>query len=434
MSGVQQRLKLKQTAIDTWSLREHLTLASAVLRSGDQNWVSVSRTMKQAGEPGRPQDWFSQKNCALQYNLLQEKFDIPRPKRGEKIEGGESPAEIIVKKLSVERMEELQKILEEEKAEILKLEEETELLSSDDITEEQLQKILKEVEAEEAEEDRKEAQHAAWLASREAKKLEIQQALKTSYTVSKARVLGRGERMSQSEHSGSELDSAVDSPLVTDSLDSDQLDVEGVAPPAAAPTPITLPHHDQTSSTSSSPLLTALLHSPTRTTIQSPPISHFPTSPYKTPAIITQQSAVANLSHKFSSTSTTTVSSLAPLIMTPSLISTAPMSNKVVSPEATVKSSFTSVTPIQVAKSLPPIEAIPEILTPKPKIEPVLEDKFEEPEAENDAVSVMDTSDEAFDQNVKIEISQAEHMIFKSEDDEMTDTLTDIDELLRDKL
>lgn len=59
------------------------------------------------------------------------------------MEGGESPAEIIVKKLSVERMEELHKILEEEKAEILKLEEETELLSSDDITEEQLQKILK---------------------------------------------------------------------------------------------------------------------------------------------------------------------------------------------------------------------------------------------------------------------------------------------------
>ena len=55
MTGVQQRLKLKQMAIDTWSLREQLFLASAVLRSGDQNWVSVSRTMKQAGEPGRPQ-------------------------------------------------------------------------------------------------------------------------------------------------------------------------------------------------------------------------------------------------------------------------------------------------------------------------------------------------------------------------------------------
>ena len=35
MSGVQQRLKLKQTPIDTWSLKEHLTLASAVLK-----WVS----------------------------------------------------------------------------------------------------------------------------------------------------------------------------------------------------------------------------------------------------------------------------------------------------------------------------------------------------------------------------------------------------------
>ena len=32
MSGVQQRLKLKQTPIDTWSLKEHLTLASAVLK------------------------------------------------------------------------------------------------------------------------------------------------------------------------------------------------------------------------------------------------------------------------------------------------------------------------------------------------------------------------------------------------------------------
>ena len=33
---------------------------------------------------------------------------------------------------------------------------------------------LQEVEAEEAKEDRKEAEHAAWLASRKAKKLEIQ--------------------------------------------------------------------------------------------------------------------------------------------------------------------------------------------------------------------------------------------------------------------
>ena len=82
--GVQQRLLLKQTAIDTWSLKEQLGLASAVLRSGDQNWVSVSRQMKPFSEDGRPSDWFSQKNCALQYNLLLNKVDTPRRKRGEK--------------------------------------------------------------------------------------------------------------------------------------------------------------------------------------------------------------------------------------------------------------------------------------------------------------------------------------------------------------
>ena len=107
MSGVQQRLNLKRTPIDTWSLREQLTLASSVLKSGDQNWVTVSRMMKQFAEPGRPHDWINQKTCAAQYNLLEERFDIKRPKRGEKIEAGESPMELIVKKLSQERIDEL---------------------------------------------------------------------------------------------------------------------------------------------------------------------------------------------------------------------------------------------------------------------------------------------------------------------------------------
>ena len=70
---IQHRLMLKTHAIDTWSLREQLGLASAVLRSGDQNWVSVSSQMKPFAEEGRPNDWFSQKNCALQYKLLLEK-------------------------------------------------------------------------------------------------------------------------------------------------------------------------------------------------------------------------------------------------------------------------------------------------------------------------------------------------------------------------
>ena len=41
-----------------------------------------------------------------------------------------------------------------------------------------LMQSLQVVEAEEAEEDRKESEHAAWLASRETKKLEIQVAEK----------------------------------------------------------------------------------------------------------------------------------------------------------------------------------------------------------------------------------------------------------------
>ncbi len=34
MSWAQQRLKLKQTPIDSWSLKEQLTLSLAVLRTG----------------------------------------------------------------------------------------------------------------------------------------------------------------------------------------------------------------------------------------------------------------------------------------------------------------------------------------------------------------------------------------------------------------
>jgi hypothetical protein len=32
----EETLKLKQTAVDTWNVREQLTLATAVLQSGDQ--------------------------------------------------------------------------------------------------------------------------------------------------------------------------------------------------------------------------------------------------------------------------------------------------------------------------------------------------------------------------------------------------------------
>ena len=77
--------------------------------------------------------------------------------------------------------------MSKEKEEILKLEEQTELLSSDDITEEQLQEILKEVEEEEAAEDKKEHEHNDWLAKREAKILEIKKILTTHTTAPRSR-------------------------------------------------------------------------------------------------------------------------------------------------------------------------------------------------------------------------------------------------------
>ena len=61
----------------------------------------------------------------------------------------------------------------EEKEEIEKLEEQTSLLSSDEVTEEQLQDILKQIQVEEAIDDQREAEHNDWLAKREAKILEI---------------------------------------------------------------------------------------------------------------------------------------------------------------------------------------------------------------------------------------------------------------------
>ncbi|CAB1325082.1 unnamed protein product [Coregonus sp. 'balchen'] len=83
---------------EPWSLREKLCLASSVMRSGDQNWVSVSRAIKPFSEPGRPPDWFSQKHCASQYSELLETTEAPKRKRGEKGEVVETIEDVILKK------------------------------------------------------------------------------------------------------------------------------------------------------------------------------------------------------------------------------------------------------------------------------------------------------------------------------------------------
>lgn len=115
---------------EPWSIREKLCLASSVMRSGDQNWVSVSRAIKPFAEPGRPPDWFSQKHCASQYSELLETTETPKRKRGEKGEVVETVEDVIVRKLTAERIDELKKLIKETQEKYRKVKREAELIQA----------------------------------------------------------------------------------------------------------------------------------------------------------------------------------------------------------------------------------------------------------------------------------------------------------------
>ena len=78
-------------------------------------------------------------------------------------------------------MEQLEEILKQEKEEISKIEKQVELLGGDNLSEEDLEKILKDIQREEDEEEKKIDAHAKFIKDREDKKLAIQAALKTGY-------------------------------------------------------------------------------------------------------------------------------------------------------------------------------------------------------------------------------------------------------------
>ncbi|XP_017554190.1 bromodomain-containing protein 8 isoform X4 [Pygocentrus nattereri] len=126
-SGVGKH-KLLLGPTEPWSIREKLCLASSVMKSGDQNWVSVSRAIKPFAEPGRPPDWFSQKHCASQYSELLESTEAPKRKRGEKGEVVETVEDVIVRRLTAERIEELKKLIKETQEKHRKLKREAELI------------------------------------------------------------------------------------------------------------------------------------------------------------------------------------------------------------------------------------------------------------------------------------------------------------------
>ncbi|XP_016118690.1 bromodomain-containing protein 8-like [Sinocyclocheilus grahami] len=115
---------------EPWSVREKLCLASSVMRSGDQNWVSVSRAIKPFSEPGRPPDWFSQKHCASQYSELLETTEAPKRKRGEKGEVVETIEDVIVRRLTSERIEELKRLIKDTQEKYRKLKKEVDLIQA----------------------------------------------------------------------------------------------------------------------------------------------------------------------------------------------------------------------------------------------------------------------------------------------------------------
>lgn len=153
---------------DNWTTREQLYLASSVLKSGDQNWMSVSRSLKAVveKETSRPSDWFSQKSCAIQYAYLLENADTPKRK---KRESGETTGESIVRRLTQERITELGQMLAFQREEYQQLKTEINMLRSGSITDDKLNKMWLAIEQEEREQEQKARAHSAWLAKRQQK-------------------------------------------------------------------------------------------------------------------------------------------------------------------------------------------------------------------------------------------------------------------------
>ncbi|XP_051514307.1 bromodomain-containing protein 8-like isoform X2 [Myxocyprinus asiaticus] len=172
-TGVGKHKMLSLGPTEPWSVREKLCLASSVMRSGDQNWVSVSRAIKPFSELGRPPDWFSQKHCASQYSELLETTEAPKRKRGEKGEVVETIEDVIVRRLTAERIEELKRLIKDTQEKYRKIKKEVDLIQAghlDSKLEELWAEIeLKRKQEEEEAEQKKRATEAAYQVRQAAK-------------------------------------------------------------------------------------------------------------------------------------------------------------------------------------------------------------------------------------------------------------------------
>ncbi|XP_045541252.1 bromodomain-containing protein 8 [Papilio machaon] len=167
MSSLQERLQLKRVPLDTWNTREQLCLASAVVRSGDQNWMSVSRALKTIGEPNRPPDWYSQKSCAAQYGALLEHVETPKRKKRSSEGAVETPQESILKRLTQERIAEIHKVIADLTQQYEQTQKEITELSDPTTSDERVHELWNATEAEKRARERENARRLALLKERE---------------------------------------------------------------------------------------------------------------------------------------------------------------------------------------------------------------------------------------------------------------------------
>lgn len=226
--SLQERLQQKRVPFDNWSVREQLCLASAVLCSGDQNWMSVSRSLKILCDPKRPADWFSQKSCAAQYDKLLSGIETPKRKKrtGSERDSSmpvETPNESVVKRLTQERITELKKIMYEEQQQFQKLKDEILIVQSPATTEAQLKEMWAAIEEEKRQKEVEKVNHDLWLKQREERKKEHDRAWRpgglAAYRVQKVATAAVPKNESESEQQ-EQPKSSGQSPLLTSLLKS----------------------------------------------------------------------------------------------------------------------------------------------------------------------------------------------------------------------
>lgn len=191
-STVQDRLPLNRMPLDKWTTREQLCLASAVSCSGDQNWMTVSRTIKficENGTTSRPTDWFSQKNCALQFGHLLENIETPtRKKRPSESGSGsdvsspsavETQTDSILRHLNEERIQELKVEIRKEQEEFAQIYRELQTLQSGALNEDQLLEMWNSIEKQQEERRIEEMKLENTMREREQQGLEMQRNWRT---------------------------------------------------------------------------------------------------------------------------------------------------------------------------------------------------------------------------------------------------------------